>query len=548
MSDSPTEKEVRQKIRSGRFRTAIWGFFSDYCNNSTIHGVRYLGERRRPWIERVWWLVIFVISISVCSLLIWSSWKKWDDTPVIVTFADKSTFVWQIPFPAVTICPEIKVRRESFNFTKVFKKVFKERENLTLIEYNYMDIMLQICHSRKYLTNPPFGTDRITEDFSDQLKEISLVSKDIFAACYFGEDSLLDCVDIFTPILTEEGFCFTFNTLNASEIYNPSALHPGYEYPIQETESKDWNLEEGYATLDLTTHPQRALGDGVRAGLYIMLQSPEKDFDYLCSGMVQGFKVHLHSPDDVPQIARQFFSVPLKKEIMVSVKPSMITTSEGLRAYNPIRLTKRSMHFFQMFTNSFRSRRQCYFNHERQLKFFRNYTQKNCELECFSLFLLKECGCVKFHMPRYADTPICGSGKILCYQKSIGDLVLKTLEESLQNNYTNSDCNCLPTCTSIAYDAEISQTDMDWDKLFESLEFPKRFLEGFQSATLSIFFKDSQFITSRRSELYGLTDFVANCGGLLGLFMGVSLLSIVEIIYFCSIRLFNNLKMRMTKN
>lgn len=78
-----------------------------------------------------------------------------------------------------------------------------------------------------------------------------------------------------------------------------------------------------------------------------------------------------------------------------------------------------------------------------------------------------------------------------------------------------------------------------------------------QPARLSIFFKEHQFITSKRSELYGLTDFLANCGGLLGLFMGVSCLSIVEIIYYftlrlgCSLRLRRNRRiksMRMQKN
>jgi amiloride-sensitive sodium channel len=57
-----------------------------------------------------------------------------------------------------------------------------------------------------------------------------------------------------------------------------------------------------------------------------------------------------------------------------------------------------------------------------------------------------------------------------------------------------------------------------------------------QFARLTIFFKDAQFITSKRSELYGTTDFLANCGGLLGLFMGVSILSIVELFYYCTIR------------
>lgn len=56
-------------------------------------------------------------------------------------------------------------------------------------------------------------------------------------------------------------------------------------------------------------------------------------------------------------------------------------------------------------------------------------------------------------------------------------------------------------------------------------------------AQLSIFYKELQFISSKRSELIGMTDFVAACGGLLGLFLGISLLSIVEFVYYFSLRL-----------
>lgn len=54
---------------------------------------------------------------------------------------------------------------------------------------------------------------------------------------------------------------------------------------------------------------------------------------------------------------------------------------------------------------------------------------------------------------------------------------------------------------------------------------------------MKIFFKTDEFITNKRSELFGRTDFIANCGGLLGLFMGVSILSIVEIIYYFIVHL-----------
>jgi Amiloride-sensitive sodium channel len=61
---------------------------------------------------------------------------------------------------------------------------------------------------------------------------------------------------------------------------------------------------------------------------------------------------------------------------------------------------------------------------------------------------------------------------------------------------------------------------------------------------LSLLFKEEQIFSSKRSELYGQTDFIANCGGLLGLFMGVSLLSIVEVVYFFTLRLICTLRMQ----
>lgn len=48
-----------------------------------------------------------------------------------------------------------------------------------------------------------------------------------------------------------------------------------------------------------------------------------------------------------------------------------------------------------------------------------------------------------------------------------------------------------------------------------------------------------------RSERITLSDFVASCGGLLGLFMGISVLSIVEMVYFLTLRLGCKLRREM---
>lgn len=93
-------EEPRHQIKYGRPLQAIWGLFSEYANNSSIHGVRYMGENHRPWVERLWWVIAFSLSIYGCSSLIYNVWVKWEQSPFIVSFVEKPIPVWQIPFPA----------------------------------------------------------------------------------------------------------------------------------------------------------------------------------------------------------------------------------------------------------------------------------------------------------------------------------------------------------------------------------------------------------------------------------------------------------------
>jgi hypothetical protein len=46
-----------------------------------------------------------------------------------------------------------------------------------------------------------------------------------------------------------------------------------------------------------------------------------------------------------------------------------------------------------------------------------------------------------------------------------------------------------------------------------------------------IYFKENQFLINKRAERFGFIDFISNCGGLMGIFMGISLLSIAEILH-----------------
>lgn len=55
-------------------------------------------------------------------------------------------------------------------------------------------------------------------------------------------------------------------------------------------------------------------------------------------------------------------------------------------------------------------------------------------------------------------------------------------------------------------------------------------------ALVYIFFSETYFRSFSKGELIGFTEFLSNVGGLLGLFMGFSLISLAEVIYFITLR------------
>nr|XP_019536370.2 pickpocket protein 28-like [Aedes albopictus]XP_019556891.1 pickpocket protein 28-like [Aedes albopictus] len=528
-SVSNFELKAINAIDNRRFCRGLKSLFLEYCSNSTIHGIKYFGCKRRTIYEKVWWVVTFLISVYGCSQLIQNIYRKWDQTPVIVSFNEKSTPVWQIPFPAVTICPETKAKTQYLNFTSLYHLVQNEteKESLDPESYDRFRALAQVCDAhitRNFLLNQTVDSECV-----NWLKNISVSKEEMLMFCKWRNEAS-SCDDMFSETLTEEGICYTFNSLSAEDLLRQEMLHMDYQYVTKNFSSTQWSLETGYREdADIDTYPVRVLGAGARAGLNILLRLYNYDLDYLCRGPVQGFKVSLHTSGEYPQVSKQYFRVPLHQEVIISVKPEMITTSEGLRHYAP-------------------HRRQCYFNYERRLKYFKVYTQQNCELECITNFTLQTCGCVKFSMPREEGTEICGASQIECYNEAEDELLSHEVKYTVDKRYDfRAKCDCLPACVSVQYDAEISQADFNWKDLFHAYKSPLEEFPGVQLARLTIYFKEAQFITSKRSELYGVTDFLANCGGLLGLFMGVSLLSLAEIVYFCSIRPFTILRSYRTK-
>lgn len=57
---------------------------------------------------------------------------------------------------------------------------------------------------------------------------------------------------------------------------------------------------------------------------------------------------------------------------------------------------------------------------------------------------------------------------------------------------------------------------------------------------MHIYYEQNFFRSNSKEELIGFTEFLSNTGGLLGLFMGFSVVSLIEIIYFLTFRPYCN--------
>ncbi|XP_055382468.1 pickpocket protein 28-like [Condylostylus longicornis] len=521
-------------IQKGKTKEFYKAMFAEYCECSTIHGVRYIGERRRSWIERVFWLIIFGISIYICVTLIQNIWKKWHSTPVIVSFADKSTPIWQIPMPTITICPDNKSNSSLFRFENYEAQI---RENISNYdtwnrqEKRFMDINLQVCD---YTDKDFFNfTDKVYKgNFLKELKKLYPKPDFLFPITRFDDVMAFnDYKQFFDIVVTEFGVCYSFNMLPLENIYKKRTVtdelinfaHDGDQDPetvLRYDRSTTWTLETGFSEDGNQLFPYRMYNSVMENGLLILIYGRKSDIDPICGEGDEGFKFAVSTPGDIPQLSKQYSSVPFSYEVLVDITPELITTDETAVDYSP-------------------KIRQCFYENERRLAYFQSYSQANCEFECLTNYTLAKCKCVRFNMPRAKNTHTCGAAKISCYQEAKRELMEKDFQQSTQNNTKNKvkvpDCDCLPSCTTLSYSYGITQAPLQEDIDEE---------DEYRTTKFLIYFKDNRFWSQERAKLYGVIDFTANAGGLLGLFMGISILSFVELFYFISVRLIGNIKLR----
>ncbi|OXA47357.1 Pickpocket protein 28 [Folsomia candida] len=401
-----------QKWREGvPLKDMDWsGMVSQFCMNSSLHGLQYVGQPRRHSVERIFWLLSIGAAVTCATVLILQIWEKYRVTPIITVFQPEATPINLLPFPAITICNMNNVKKSK------------------AVEYRRNDT-----------------------------REAKVRTTDWDSLNFDTDNIILD---------------------------NEYTFEKEYE-EIHGTRPK---------------FPRRQRRPGKKTGLSILLDADNDD--YFCGNTDSvGFMALAHLPLDLPDVENK--GVPIKPgtETYLKVEPDVITAGQEIKEFSI-------------------EKRKCYFGQEYSLKYFKYYTKSNCENECVANVTNRNCSCVRFYMPRSENQQICGLMKRNCTES----LLNRLFEDGLE-----AECPmCLQTCNDIEFKMSSTFAPLRQD-------IP---LAGRNVSILHVHYVSASTYPKQRKELYGLIDLISNTGGLLGLCMGFSVLSILEIVYFLTLRLY----------
>lgn len=77
-----------------------------FAKATTIHGCSYIFHERNCAVERLFWMVVVALALTLTTYQVVTLYDEWQDEPVITVLETVAEPIDNIKFPAVTICPQ----------------------------------------------------------------------------------------------------------------------------------------------------------------------------------------------------------------------------------------------------------------------------------------------------------------------------------------------------------------------------------------------------------------------------------------------------------
>ena len=230
-----------------------------------------------------------------------------------------------------------------------------------------------------------------------------------------------------------------------------------------------------------TKPPPVAQGTGVRQGLRLRLSPDDQLFSL---GRDHGFRVVIHNPDELPSPESEGIAVGLNSTVYI-----------GMRQVDSFDRT------------IFSSGHECKNNKtDQELAFpeYPSYSPSSCQRECFYKHVIEQCGCIEkmFYTPvssRYSQLRTCRAPDLCC--------AVQTFDA------VNENCDCPPRCNTVQRSLTVSSSTHD---------------EGMVG--VNVFYESLILETRETTDSYTPWSLISDIGGNTGLFLGLTLLSGIELL------------------
>lgn len=409
----------------------------EFLSDTTIHGVEFFTSKSK--IIRKSGILVFFIAFCGLGFFVYDIYVKWQLNPLIIEEVNVRPAI-DFPFPAVTICNPLFSRDQSPNLNEILKNLtLNPGKTLTPHEQKILAANIHACapHLGRMFSRilPAVQSEETVRILSEKFLHFN----DSFGSCSIQLNPTL-CFRMLNYVLTDHGFCFSYNLQGFNQLFKTNDISEdffsykrnkiakiyskaftvfnSYETVDDEKDPIQWTLEKGYVNKSFESQPSRASRLNLIT-FYLMLNI--SDLSNYCPGHSNTFSLFLHMPNEILTPFHTPWYIPIDRMRKIFLNLISFRTDEDFYRYSP-------------------SKRGCYFEGEKPLKFYKYYTKSQCEFECLTNRTLEKCGCVKFSMPRNNSTPICRLDQTTCYLN-----VLKYWSRVART------CKCFHSCTYIQY-------------------------------------------------------------------------------------------------
>ncbi|XP_055914436.1 pickpocket protein 19-like [Eupeodes corollae] len=452
-----------------------------YTRNS-IHAINNFLRESTGIYERLIWIIVLTVTvigwIYVSSIIS----QRYTEGTFQTVVASTTYPVYKIAFPTITICNN---NRLNWSRLQAAKEHFLPGET----NEKKLDLFTRFVAIFDGMAFGKFDSiGSVSDDFLQSLNGINFTQVVTFMAwtceefldnCRWRYDEI-KCCEEFELQRSEIGACYVFNGLESEHSKMRQIADKYYPYHNSNYEPK--------------------------SGLQVRLMiRPE---DHLpSSDLEKGILVTIHEP---PVWSTNPFFIPWNTQTSIEVDPVIYFTDEETRVV-PSGL------------------RKCVFQDERNSEDFKSlpghvYMIENCFSQCHQEHLMRYCNCTLDLLFPVGDYPPCQASDFQCiynhrdffrYTKRKGE------DEYVSNRHTGMTCKCFRNCISLNYINEVRPTYL-----------PANILNNSSYVDLDIYYRFDSIIQYRTSLVFGWVDLVVSFGGIAGLFLGCSLISAVEILYF----------------